>query len=54
VYATKAAIIKAITELEALFPKGEVSTDSDVLRAHGFSVGPPNSDSQHMFTALSG
>ncbi|CEL55629.1 hypothetical protein RSOLAG1IB_01641 [Rhizoctonia solani AG-1 IB] len=52
VYATKAAIIEAITELEALFPKGEVSTDSDVLRAHGFSDNSYHPSAPHSVVVL--
>ncbi|CAE6409811.1 unnamed protein product [Rhizoctonia solani] len=52
VYATKATILKAITELEALFPKDDVSTDADVLRAHGFSDNSYHPSAPHSVVVL--
>ncbi|KAF8734138.1 FAD linked oxidase, partial [Rhizoctonia solani] len=52
VYATKAAVLKAITELETLLSKDNVSTDSDVLKAHGFSDNSYHPSAPHSVVVL--
>ncbi|KAF8753508.1 FAD linked oxidase [Rhizoctonia solani] len=52
VYATKAAVLKAITELETLLSKDDVSTDSDVLKAHGFSDNSYHPSAPHSVVVL--
>ncbi|CAE6393724.1 unnamed protein product [Rhizoctonia solani] len=51
-YATKDEVQKAITELEALFPEGGVSTDPDVLKAHGFSENSYHPSAPHSVVVL--
>ncbi|KAL5634746.1 hypothetical protein ACGC1H_002697 [Rhizoctonia solani] len=51
-YATKAEVQKAITELEALFPEGGVSTDPDVLKAHGFSENSYHPSAPHSVVVI--
>ncbi|KAH7341556.1 FAD-linked oxidase-like protein [Rhizoctonia solani] len=52
-YATKAEVLKAITELEVQFPQGSVSTDPDVLRAHGFSENSYHPSAPHSVVVIS-
>ncbi|KAJ1307761.1 hypothetical protein OPQ81_001848 [Rhizoctonia solani] len=51
-YATKAGVQKAIIELEVLFPEGSVSTNPDVLKAHGFSENSYHPSAPHSVVVM--